>query len=97
MFQPVKYQQQLLSTYLHPLKLFASQVHYRSSGTNRTGGYEIKQTRFHLLRRKMERTFTKTYLQDFGFYSLESTVFFILMDFSVFLSSQISCFLGVKI
>uniref|UniRef100_A0A915NJV6 Uncharacterized protein n=1 Tax=Meloidogyne floridensis TaxID=298350 RepID=A0A915NJV6_9BILA len=73
MFQPVKYQQQLLSTYLHPLKLFASQVHYRSSGTNRTGGYEIKQTRFHLLRRKMERTFTKTYLQDFGFYSLEST------------------------
>ncbi|CAK5087224.1 unnamed protein product [Meloidogyne enterolobii] len=73
MFQPFKHQQQLLSTNFHPLKLIACQVHYRSSGTNRTGGYEIKQTRFHLLRRKMERTFTKTYLQDFGFYSLEST------------------------
>uniref|UniRef100_A0A915NLA6 Uncharacterized protein n=1 Tax=Meloidogyne floridensis TaxID=298350 RepID=A0A915NLA6_9BILA len=80
MFQSfTKSQQQLLSTYFRPLKLFASQVHYRSSGTNRTGGYEIKQTRFHLLRRKMERTFTKTYLQDFGFYSLESTVFFIFI------------------
>ncbi|CAK5063991.1 unnamed protein product [Meloidogyne enterolobii] len=73
MFQSFKSQQQLLSTHFHPLKLIACQVYYRSSGTNRTGGYEIKQTRFHLLRRKMERTFTKTYLQDFGFYSLEST------------------------
>ncbi|CAK5045914.1 unnamed protein product [Meloidogyne enterolobii] len=72
MLQPFKHQK-LLSTYFHPLKLIACKVHYRSSGTNRTGGYEIKQTRFHLLRRKMERTFTKTYLQDFGFYSLEST------------------------
>ncbi|KAL7078117.1 hypothetical protein ACQ4LE_002176 [Meloidogyne hapla] len=75
MFSIFKFQQifPTNSTYFCPLLLFKCKIHYRSPGTNKMQGYEIKESRLPLLRRKMERTFTKTYLQTFGLNSLETT------------------------
>ncbi|KAF7634822.1 hypothetical protein Mgra_00005715 [Meloidogyne graminicola] len=61
------------TSFYSPLILIKCNIHYRSPGTNRMSGYEIKDSRLRVLKKKIERTFTKQYLQTFGLNSLENT------------------------